>query len=435
MKNKISQLIDDFHERELPEPVARDTELSEVKGKADVVIGMRRAGKTWFCFQKIIQLLAAGSKKEEILYLNFEDDRLLEFTIENFQDVLDVYYGKYPEHRNTRCYFFFDEIQCIDPREVFIRRLLDTENVQVYLTGSSSKLLSTEIATSLRGRSLPVEIFPFSFNEFLRYHELFFDGPKTFGAKTTSVLRNAAMKYLETGGFPEVQRLSTDLRIEILQGYVNSVLLKDVIERHHVSNVTVLKYLVRHIMNSSGGKFSVNKFYNTMKSMSVKCTKNSLYEDLDHLADAFVFFRVPIHTRSEKSRLVNPAKIYAIDTGLLSAMTFRNSSDYGPLLENMVFMHLCRHGYDVEYVNTKGGYETDFFARHKHTGDVELIQVCWDLTNKKTFERELRGIKSAMEELSIRSGTIVTWDDETLIDNTIHVVPVWKWLLNQDDKH
>jgi len=429
MKNRILQLIDDFHERELPIPVTREKELIEIKGKANVVIGMRRAGKTWFCFQKIVELLAVGIRKEEILYLNFEDDRLLEFTIKNFQDVLDVYYGKYPEHRNTRCYFFFDEIQRIDQWEMFIRRLLDTENVQVYLTGSSSKLLSSEIATSLRGRSVPVEIFPFSFREFLKYHELFFDRPKTFGAKTTSMLRKAAKDYLEIGGFPEVQRLEVHLRTEILQGYISSVLLKDVIERHHVSNVTALKYLVRYIMNSSGGKFSVNKFYNTLKSMSVKCTKNSLYEYLDHLTDAFVFSKVPIHSRSEKSRLINPAKIYAIDSGLLGAMTFRNSSDYGPFLENMVFMHLRRQGYDVEYVNTKGGYETDFFARQKLTGDVGLIQVCWEMANKKTFERELRGIKSAMDEFSIRSGTIVTWDDEAVIDNEIHVVPVWKWLL------
>ncbi len=429
MRNRVLQLIDDFHEREFPELIVRDTELSEIKGKADVVIGMRRAGKTWFCFQKMAELLAAGIQKEAILYLNFEDDRLLEFTIKNFQDILDVYYGKYPEHRNTMCYFFFDEIQRIDQWEMFIRRLLDTENVQVYLTGSSSKLLSTEIATSLRGRSLPVEIFPFSFQEFLRYHNLFTDRPKTFGAKTRSILRKAAKDYLEIGGFPEVQRLRPNLRIEILQGYISSVLFKDVIERHHVSNVTALKYLVRYIMNSSGGKFSVNKFYNTMRSMSVKCTKNSLYEYLDHLTDAFVFSKVPIHSHSEKSRLINPAKIYAIDPGLVSAMTFRNSSDYGPLLENMVFMHLRRNGYDIEYVNTKGGYETDFFARQKLTGDVELIQVCWDMANQKTFERELRGMKSAMDELSIRSGTIVTWDDEAVIDNEIYVIPVWKWLL------
>lgn len=429
MKNTIAQLIDDFHERELPKPIPRDRKFSEIKGKADVVIGMRRAGKTWFCFQKIAELLAAGVQKEEMLYLNFEDDRLLGFDINHFQHVLDVYYARYPQHRDTGSYFFFDEIQRIDQWEIFIRRLLDTENVQVYLTGSSSKLLSTEIATSLRGRSIAIEIFPFSFREFLKYHGLFLKRPKTFGAKTTSTLRKAANDYLGNGGFPEVQRMERNLRLEILQGYIDSVLLKDVIERHHVGNVTALKHLVRSVMASPGGKFSVNKFYNTLRSMAVKCTKNNLYDYLDHLVDAFVFSKVPLHTRSEKARLINPAKIYTVDTGLLNAMTLRNSSNYGPLLENMVFMHLRRKGNDIEHVKTKNGYETDFFSRNRVTGDVELIQVCWDMSDKRTFERELRGLKSAMDEFSIASGTIVTMDDEVMLDNEISVVPVWKWLL------
>jgi len=429
MKNIISQLIDDFHERKLPEPVIRNKEFSEVKGKADVVIGMRRTGKTWFCYQKIKELIAAGIKKEEILYLNFEDDRLLEFNVNNFQEILNVYFGKYPKHRNARCYFFFDEIQRIDQWEMFIRRLLDTENIQIFITGSSSKLLGSEIATSLRGRSLATEIFPFSFEEYLKFHGLFSDRPKTFGANTSSILRKAVKDYLEAGGFPEVQKTNLDLRIEILQGYIDSVLLKDIIERHKVSNVLVLKYLVRHIMNSAGGQFSVNKFFNTMKSMSIKCTKNSLYEYLDHLTDAFLFYKVPIHSRSEKSRLINPAKIYTIDTGLLNAMTFRNSYNCGQLLETMVFMHLRRGAHDVEYVNTKDGREVDFFTRNRNSGEKQLIQVCWEMSDKKTFERELLGLKSAMNEILIPTGTIVTWDDETVIDKKIKVIPIWKWLL------
>ena len=428
MKNIISQLIDDFHERKLPEPVNRDKSFPEIKGKADVVIGMRRSGKTWFCYQKINELIASGTKKEEVLYLNFEDDRLFDFNVHNFQEILDVYFGKYPEHRNTRCNFFFDEIQRIDQWELFIRRLLDTENIQIFITGSSSKLLGSEIATSLRGRSLPIEIFPFSFEEFLKFHGLFSTRPKTFGANTVSVLRKAVKEYLEVGGFPEVQKIDRDLRIEVLQGYIDSVLLKDIIERHKVSNVHVLKHLVRHIMNSSGGRFSVNKFYNTMKSMSIKCTKNSLYEYLDHLTDAFLFYKVPVHSRSEKARLINPAKIYTIDTGLLNAMTFRHSYNYGPLLENMVYMHLRRGGYEVEYVNTKNGHESDFFARHRISGESQLIQVCWDMSDKKTFERELKGLKSAMNELSLSTGTLITWDDENIIENKIKVIPIWKWL-------
>lgn len=434
MKIILSQLIDEFHERKLPDLVARNQLLPDIQGKAHVVIGMRRTGKTFFCYQEIHELLAAGTQATQILYLNFEDDRLFDFRVNDFQTILDVYYGSYPEYRDTTCHFFFDEIQRVDHWEMFVRRLLDTENVQVYLTGSSSKLLSTEIATGLRGRSIATEIFPFSFPEFLKAQGYFATPPQKFGAKTVSVLRKAVTDYLEIGGFPEVRTLERNVRVEVLQGYIDSVLLKDVVERHRIGNITPLKYLVRQIMNSPGARFSVNKFYNTLKSMAVKCTKNSLYDYLGYLTDAYLFYKVPIHSRSEKSRMLNPAKIYAIDTGLLNAMTFRNSANNGPLLENLVFMHLRRNGYEVEYIKTKDGFETDFFARHKITGAIELIQVCWDMSDNKTFNRELRGLQSAMQELSVGSGTIVTWDDETTLEGNIQVAPVWKWLLQGGEK-
>jgi uncharacterized protein len=183
-------------------------------------------------------------------------------------------------------------------------------------------------------------------------------------------------------------------------------------------------------MNSAGGRFSVNKFYNTLKSMSIRCTKNSLYEYLDHLMDAYVFFKVPIHSRSEKSRMINPVKMYSIDTGLLNAMIFRNSMNSGMLFENLVFLKLRRDGYDIEYVIARDGFETDFLARHRGTGKQKLIQVCWDMSNQKTFEREVRGLARAMVELSIQDGTIVTWDSEAVFDS-ITAVPIWKWLLHE----
>ncbi|MFZ5758180.1 MAG: ATP-binding protein [Thermodesulfobacteriota bacterium] len=409
--------------------MARNNDFPGVPGKADVAIGMRRTGKTFFCYQKMKELLGGAVKKQQVLYLNFEDERLLDFSVKDFQSILDVYYGRFPENKDLECYFFFDEIQRIDQWEMFIRRLLDTEKARIFLTGSSSKLLSTEIATSLRGRSLSTEIFPFSFKEYLNAKGLFAKTPQQFGSRTAATLRKAITKYLETGGFPEVLNLDPNLRVEVLQGYIDSVILKDVIERHRVSNVIALKHLVSHIMHAPGGKFSVNRFYNTLKSMAVKCTKNSLYEYLDHLLDAYLLYRVPIHSHSEKARMLNPPKIYTVDTGLLNAMAFRKSANDGPLLENLVFLHLRRRGYETEYVNTQDGNEADFFARNKVSGDTNLIQSCWDMTDQNTFNRELRGLQSAMKELSINFGTIVTWDDEAIIEGNINVVPVWKWLL------
>lgn len=429
MKTILSKLIDDFQERRLPELVARDADFPGIPGKADVAIGMRRTGKTFFCYQQIKNILGSGVNRPQILYLNFEDERLFDFKVQDFQAILDVYYGKFPKNKDLECYFFFDEIQRIDQWEMFIRRLLDTEKARIFLTGSSSKLLSSEIATSLRGRSLTTEIFPFSFREFLKAKGLFEKPPENFGSRTSATLRKAMADYLEIGGFPEVLNLNRDLRVEVLQGYLDSVILKDVIERHQVGNVVALKHLAKHIMHAPGGKFSVNKFYNTLKSMAVKCTKNSLYEYLDHLTDAYLLYRVPIHSHSEKARMLNPPKIYTVDTGLLGAMTFRKSANNGPLLENLVFMHLRRNDYEVEYVTTRSGFEVDFLARHKSNGSVILIQACWDMTEQNTFNRELRGMQNAMQELSITSGTIVTWDDEALLAGDISVVPAWKWLL------
>jgi hypothetical protein len=170
MKEVIDFLIDDFHERALPECLPRESSMPRLSGKANVVVGMRRSGKTWFCYQRMQELLNTGIAKERLLYLNFEDDRLLPFSAADFQTILDNYYRKFPSFKTMECHFFLDEIQCIDGWEVFVRRVLDTERISLYITGSSSKLLSSEIASTLRGRSLTTEIFPFSYREFLRFH-------------------------------------------------------------------------------------------------------------------------------------------------------------------------------------------------------------------------------------------------------------------------
>lgn len=430
MKSRISQLIDDFHNRELPEPIPRDHIVSKISGKAEAIVGMRQAGKISCCYQKMTELISKGTQKEEILYLNFEDDRLFEFEKKNLQEIVDVYYSKFPHHKDSKCHFFFDEIQRIDQWEPFVRQLLETENVQVYFTGSSSKLLVQDSHTGLKGRSKPVEVFPLNFKEFLRYHKLFNSKPRTFNTQTIAILRKAVKDYLEIGGFPEVQTMDCHSRVETLQSYIDSVILKDIVERHKVSNIKALKYLVRSIMSSTGEKFSVNKFYNKMKTLSVKCTKNSLYDYLDYLIEAFVFFKVPIHSRSQKARQINPAKIYTIDTGLINAMTFRTTTNLRPMLENMVFMHLRRRGFDINYIKTKNGHELDFLVKNKDTQERKLIQTCWDLTDIHTLKNELKGLRSAMQENSIPTGTIVTWDDEIDLFNEIKVTPIWKWLFN-----
>ena len=432
MRNIIQSLIDDFHERELPDLVARSVPVSPVPHKANVVIGMRRAGKTWFCYQQMQALLAGGLPKERILYLNFEDDRLLPFSVKDFQQILDIYFSKFPSFKNQECFFFLDEIQRIEGWEAFVRRVLDTEHVQLWLTGSSSKLLSTEIADRLRGRSLSIEIFPFAFQEFLLFHGAWPKKRNQWGSRTRASLQHMLGRYMEIGGFPEIQTADAELRRQILRGYVDVVILRDVIERYNASNTNALRYLIRHIISAPGGRFSVNKFYNTLKSNGIACTKNNLYDYLSFLTDAFLFYQSPIHARSERAKQVNPRKIYTIDNSLIQAMTTPDTKDQGARLENLVYMHLRRRGIHPEYYITEQGAEIDF-VYFDSSGDekLRLIQVCWNLTEPKTRQRELQSLRKAMDELNLKNGTIISWMDEESPQDGIEIIPAWKWLLKE----
>lgn len=430
MREILDLLIDDFHERELPDLLPRDRTMSWIRGKANVVIGMRRSGKTWFCYQKMKELLQDGLEKERLLYLNFEDERLLPFTAKDFQLILETYYRKYPSFKNKRCYIFLDEVQRIEGWDKYVRRLLDTEEVAVCVTGSSSKLLSKEIATSLRGRSIAAEMFPFSFKEFLSYRDVGFSKKKRYSSEMRAILQNHLEEYTQIGGFPEVQHYEDELRRQIIRNYVDVVILRDVVERHDVSNVAVLRALIKQIMSAPATRFSINKFYKTLKSQGYTCTKNNLYDFMDYLVDAYLVYHIPIHARSEKVRRVNPRKVYVVDVGLLEAMSSGITEDRGALLENLIYMHLRRYGYEPEYYITEDGTEVDFVIL-RNERERYLIQVCWDMSDEETRRREYSALHKAMKELRVNQGTIVSWMDESTSDGGIEVVPAWKWLLER----
>jgi len=433
METLLEQLIADFHERELPVFTRRHIRLPWLSGKIDSVIGMRRSGKTWFLFQVMADLLAKGVPKESILYLNFEDERMLPMEASELQRITAVYFRRYPNLRDRQCNFFFDEIQNITGWERFVRRLLDTENAHICLTGSSAKLLSREIATSLRGRSISTEVFPFSFIESLEHAGVDpGDGSKRPGAKKQAFLENRLLSYLLEGGFPEVQGANPDYRIRILQDYLDVVILRDLVERHRITSTIPLRYLIRHLMNTSAGLFSVNKFYNDLKSQGIPCGKNTLHEYLGHLSDAYLFFQVFLHTRSERARMVNPRKIYSIDPGLVHACSRSVRPNWGHLLENFVFLELRRHNNLIEYFKTAGGREVDFIVTDRH-GKKTLLQVSAAMDEPATRKRELKALAEAMNECGLNRGTVVTLNHEEHLETEsghIHILPAWLWALN-----
>jgi predicted AAA+ superfamily ATPase len=394
-----------------PALTRRDIRLPGISGKAITVIGMRRAGKTTFLWQILADRHAAGMDREGLLYFSFEDERLAGMSARDLNLVIEEYYRLKPDWRDRRrATFFFDEIQVVPGWEKFVRRLLDSEQIELFLSGSSAKLLSREVATSMRGRAVEAVIYPFSFREYLRHHGR---EPKQSPERLTKAERSSLEKdllnYLGTGGFPEAQGLDSRDRQELLKGYVDVVLLRDVIERHAVSHPLALRWMVRHLLGNPAGSFSVNKFYRDLKSQGIAVAKDTLHGYLAHLEDAFLVRVVSVATDSERRRMVNPRKIYPIDPGLIPLFDRSGKANLGHALETCVLLELDRRGAEVAYMHTSGGCEVDFLARHP-SGREELIQVCASLDDPATREREIRALAEASPDDPKAVRTLIALD-------------------------
>jgi len=427
----VRQMIADSMELAIPLLTSRRGTLSELPDTASVLIGMRRTGKTYRMFQKMRELLDQGVERQRLLYLNFEDERLGDVSVDILKTIDETYLRAFPAKDNAVSYYFFDEIQYVPGWERFVRRLLDRHDVRFYLSGSSSRLLSREVATAMRGRALETRIFPFSFPEFLDARGI--DAPAApalVGHKKRAVLEHAFAEYLRIGGFPATLNVSDLDRSQILQGYVNTVVLRDVVERHGVTGITVLRYLTRRLLASSACHFSVNKFHNELKSQGLNCGKDTLHEYLQHLEDAFLFSGMFLDTPSERRRMVNPRKIYAADHGLVSASVPAGGTwGEGNALENLVFTELQRRGMQPTYGLTTGGHEIDFVV-HESDGHPLAIQVCADLSDPKTLHREVRSLFET--DKHSRRLILTLCHEQTIREGSLYIkiLPVWKWLLD-----
>lgn len=385
----------------------RDASFPVADTKIKVAMGMRRTGKTYFSYQVIKELLAEGIPVNRILYINFEDDRLLPLNREKVAKLIEAFYTIYPENHDEHCYLFLDEIQNVEDWPVVVRRFYDSKNVEIYLTGSSAKLLSKEISTSLRGRSLATEIWPYSFSEYMLAKNLSFES-ELFDKKKQDFLKNYFNEYLSCGGFPEVIGFDADVRVKTLQEYLDVVIYRDIIERYGIKHPTLIKYMIVFMLTNISRPFSINKFYNDVRAQGYKITKDTLYDYASYIEDAYLAFLVGKYDRSARKIQINPKKIFAVDPGLVSALRLNNERDIGKLFENIIYLDLRRKGYKVYYYLSKERYEVDFLVQTLQ-GKEKLIQVCWDMTTPKTIERETRALEVAMKELKI-DGNIITLD-------------------------
>ena len=435
--NEILRLIIAQHQSNQRSPfpiVSRDTKILSVPRKATVIIGVRRSGKSTWQHEKMEALLHEGIPTQNICYIDFSDDRLdfLRNEESNPTVISDTYYAMYPAQHSQKVYFFFDELQYVTRWGQFVNRLLTTQNCEIYITGSSAKLLSKELATELGGRTFTWEIFPFSFHEFLRAtgKKLSIDD-----IASRDEIISAFGEYVSKGGMPERLVLPKEIMATMyFQGLVNDVLTRDLILRYNLPHPVQLKRLVHILMNNISRLISVNKLKQRLAGERNKLSPELISDYLGKLNDCYLLFTVPIRSYNTAVQAVNPKKIYCIDHALAQAFSHATSENNGFVLENMIFVELRRQMEHIFYYKTAKGSEIDFAVGPDSA--IQLIQVCWELgVQDNTRQREIGALLDGMEELGLQEAWIVTaneaeeyQDQET--GKIIHIVPAYKWLLS-----
>lgn len=434
MIEMIREMILDAQSGPLFTGTQRQTDINCVKGKATIIIGVRRAGKSTLMNQEINNWLSKGVVKENILYINFFDDRLSGLKTAGLDTVLQAYYSMYPNKKNVETvYCFFDEIQVIPGWEAFIDRVLRSENSVVYISGSSARMLSKEIATQMRGRALAWELFPFSFREFTNHLTL--ENNLPFNTQQRLYIERAFEEYWETGGFPEVIGTDRHLRIKIHQEYYNSILFRDLIERYDIPHPRALNDLAKHLLGNISSLYTVNSLTGLLKSLGHSVPKSAVAEYLSWFEDAYFLFTVRLFDASYRRSNANAKKIYCIDHSLVRSITPGILTNSGHFLENIVFMALRRMTAEIWYYRSSSNREVDFIYRNKEREWV-LLQVCESLVHPATRLREVAALQKAMQEMKTGKGLIITRNESEVINGkqgVIDVIPVWRFLLELSD--
>ena len=378
---------------------------------AVVISGLRRVGKSTLLAQ-----FAHRLGVEKFYYVNFEDDRFLGFQAEDANDLYQALLELFGE----REIFIIDEVQNISGWEHFVRRFMD-QGIKFYITGSNASLLSRELGTRLTGRYVPVELFPFSFGEFLRFREY----PIPNLARLTTIdkarLQQALDEYLRLGGIPEPLKYP---ELQLLRTLYDDILYRDIATRYRIEEVRALKELAFYLMSNPTSQVSFNKLKEQLQLGSVNTIKNYI----EYLENGWLIFTMNVYDYSVRRQQIAAKKVYSIDTGLANAVGFNFSANTGKSMENAAFLALRRKTHEIYYVTTPGGYEVDFYLPSSH----QLIQVAQSIDQTATREREIRALLDAKRSLDISSGLILTDSNaNSAIENgfTITIRSLAEWLL------
>ena len=430
----------DFYETPLPKVITRDITLDASK-RPQIVIGARRIGKTYLMFQKMNELIQNGVRKSQILYLNFEHIDLNNLTYKEIPLLLKLYWSIFPEEINQQLYLFFDEIQVIDKWETALRTMMK-HNFHIFVTGSSSKLLNHEIATSFRGRATPIFLYTLSFHEFLRFKDfLVLDGLTHLSTKKQAKLQSLFEEYFEYGGYPEVV-LEEELHKKntLLQNYYELIIYKDLIERYQLRNEHLIKEFIKTLIRNTAKEISVRKIFKDFKTRGISATVDTLYRYLSILEDAGIIYTIRRYDLSFRREMNSKPKIYVHDHSLLSLFTKYN---YSYKFENLIFMHLKRRSYfeplnQIYFWKTPTGKEIDFMVLNRDE-ITELIQATYEMKESSTRHREINSLVSGMIDIErifkskIECGKIIHFEKENTVleqdAKKIEVINIIKYLL------
>jgi uncharacterized protein len=426
----LKEIILDSQELHGDTGVPRTLTIERVVGKATVCIGVRRCGKSTYMKQIIKQLISEGISATSIVQINFFDDRLHFLNETGLSIISEAFYQLYPEKKNSeKVYFFFDEIQSAVGWELFVERLMRSENCEVFITGSSARMLSREIATQMRGRSLSWEMFPFSFREYLVAKGIVYTEQMT--SKKRLQIQQAFEEYWVNGGFPEILNTSDSIRVKIHQEYFQTILYRDLVDRHDISHPKALRDLALQLIDNAGSLYSLNSLYGFLKSQDHKLQKTNIGQYIEWMEDSYFLFSVRLYDASLSRSNANPKKIYCIDHSMITSISSGILINSGHLLENLVFTAIRRKTSDIFYYRTETGKEVDFIALIDRK-EKRLIQVCETMVHEKTRKREIAALIEAMSEQKISEGLIVTRNESETIETErgiIRLIPAWKFLL------
>jgi uncharacterized protein len=419
----LKYVLREFAGRPLPDCQPRELSLPTDSGKVIGLCGVRRCGKTFLFFDTIRRLVAGGVDRRRIVYLNFEDDRLQPVEPAELDLVLRCRHEVFPETTTSRLYLFLDEVQSAPGWERWVRRLCDTEEVSVFVTGSSSRLLTRDLSSAMRGRSVTFEVFPLGFREFLTFRGVRYEA---YDARSESRVRAAFEDYLRWGGFPEVVLAAPAMRPLILEEYASVMLHRDLVERNAIRNDALMHAFLRHCFRNTASLLSVSKLHRDFQSQGYAISKNTVFDYARMLEDAGLIFLLPRHEESVRKQARNPKKLHVVDPGLISAFKAGSDRDVGHKLETAVFLECRRRAREWHY----------------HAGDGELdlcdaqdrlfINTCWDLSDAATAEREANAMATGARLLPKAKGLLLYHEHSP--DTTKRfpeAQPAWRWLLQQ----